>query len=234
MYSTVICGNAIAELKKLPAESINMCYTCPTPFSYQKQEAELFNNQIGYEPISDSYLSNLIEMFRQVYRVLKKDGSLYVMMADYHIDGELQCIPERFVTMMSNLWYYKSSLIWHRSENNMFQEDTKRYRRDHEFIYFFTKDKKDYYFNNKDYKYYQHAVIKAPYVPPKNNEFSSGLPYELIKTPIYCSTKKGDIVLDPLAGTGTTGFIAKQLKRNSIMIEIDPVQCELMQKRLDF
>lgn len=234
MYSTVICGNAIEELKKLPDESIHMCYTCPTPFSYHKQTESLFSNQLGYETTTERYLGNLNAMFTEVNRVLKKDGSLYVMMADYHIDGELQCIPERFVTMMSNQWYYKSSLIWHRSENNMFQEDNKRYRRDHEFIYFFTKEKKDYYFNNKDHDYYKHSVLKYPYVPPKKGEFSSGLPVQLIHIPIKCSTKKGDIVLDPLAGTGTTGFVAKRMGRNSIMIEIDPVQCELMQKRLDF
>ncbi|MCM8819687.1 MAG: site-specific DNA-methyltransferase [Candidatus Omnitrophica bacterium] len=38
---------------------------------------------------------------------------------------------------------------------------------------------------------------------------------------ILTSTKEGNIVFDPMAGTGTTGFVAKQLNRKFIMIEIN-------------
>ena len=39
---------------------------------------------------------------------------------------------------------------------------------------------------------------------------------------ILTTTKEGDVVLDPVAGTGTTGYVANTLKRNFIMIEINP------------
>jgi DNA modification methylase len=50
---------------------------------------------------------------------------------------------------------------------------------------------------------------------------SAQKPVELLKRVILTSTKEGDLVLDPLAGTGTTGYVAQALKRNFIMIEIN-------------
>lgn len=51
---------------------------------------------------------------------------------------------------------------------------------------------------------------------------STQKPTELLKRIILSSTKEGDLVLDPVAGTGTTGYVAQALKRNFIMIEIHP------------
>ena len=57
-------------------------------------------------------------------------------------------------------------------------------------------------------------------------------PIELLTRIILSSTKPNDLVLDPFAGTGVTGVVAEQLSRNSILIEIDPLNYKLIQKRL--
>lgn len=46
------------------------------------------------------------------------------------------------------------------------------------------------------------------------------------------SSSVGDTVFDPFAGTGTTLVVAKQLKRNSIGIDIDPENVKLIRRRL--
>jgi len=51
---------------------------------------------------------------------------------------------------------------------------------------------------------------------------STQKPIELLKRVILTSTKEGDLILDPVAGTGTTGYVAHALKRDFIMIEINP------------
>jgi len=48
---------------------------------------------------------------------------------------------------------------------------------------------------------------------------STQKPEELLKRVILSTTKQGDLVLDPFFGTGTTGAVAKKLKRNYIGIE---------------
>lgn len=58
-------------------------------------------------------------------------------------------------------------------------------------------------------------------------------PVELLTRIILNSSNVGDYVLDPFAGTGVTAIGAKQLKRNSISIEIDPLNINVINKRLE-
>lgn len=58
-------------------------------------------------------------------------------------------------------------------------------------------------------------------------------PISLLLRIILSSTNVGDIVCDPFSGTGTTAVVAKQLRRGSISIEIDPENCECINDRLE-
>jgi DNA modification methylase len=58
-------------------------------------------------------------------------------------------------------------------------------------------------------------------------------PIALLLRIILSSTKVGDTVLDPFAGTGTTLVVAEQLKRKSIGIEIDKSNIESIKSRLE-
>ncbi len=64
-----------------------------------------------------------------------------------------------------------------------------------------------------------------------NEKHPCQLPFELISRLIKVSSKKGDIVLDPFAGTLSTSLIATRLERNSIGIEKNPKYIELALKR---
>lgn len=56
-------------------------------------------------------------------------------------------------------------------------------------------------------------------------------PEDLVKTPIILTCPKNGIVLDPFAGTGTTNFVATQLNRKSIGIDMAQEYLELAEKR---
>ena len=49
---------------------------------------------------------------------------------------------------------------------------------------------------------------------------------------IRLGSKEGDLVLDPFAGSGTTGLVARQLGRNSVLMDISEEYCKLMRQRL--
>ena len=57
-------------------------------------------------------------------------------------------------------------------------------------------------------------------------------PNKLAKDHIYSWSNKGDTVLDPMCGSGTTLKMAKELGRNYIGIEISPEYCAIAEKRL--
>ena len=77
--NTIICGDALETLKKFPDESINCSITSPPYYElrdYHKKE------QIGREKTVEEYLDRLINVFREVRRVLKKDGTCFIVIGD--------------------------------------------------------------------------------------------------------------------------------------------------------
>lgn len=62
---------------------------------------------------------------------------------------------------------------------------------------------------------------------------STQKPVELLKRILLTSTNEGDLVLDPLAGVGTTGFTASTLGRKFVMVEANPDYVQAIRKRLD-
>ena len=58
-------------------------------------------------------------------------------------------------------------------------------------------------------------------------------PEELVKPCILAGSRAGDVVLDPFAGSGTTGRVALELGRRAVLIELNPEYCKLIERRCD-
>lgn len=75
--------------------------------------------------------------------------------------------------------------------------------------------------------------IAIPYWSmPENTAHPTQKPEKLIAKLILASSNAGDLVLDPFAGSGTTGVVAKKLGRNYIDIEQNPLYCGWAEYRL--
>ncbi len=75
----IICGDALTELRKLPGESVDCCITSPPYWSLRNYNVD---GQIGLEDSPDEYVAKLVEVFREVKRVLKKEGTLWLNLGD--------------------------------------------------------------------------------------------------------------------------------------------------------
>jgi DNA modification methylase len=65
------------------------------------------------------------------------------------------------------------------------------------------------------------------------NEHPATFPEQLAHDHIISWSNEGDIILDPMAGSGTVGKMAKQLNRNCILIEKDPKYFKIAEKRIN-
>lgn len=72
-------GDCILSLKSLPDESVACCVTSPPYFGLRDYGHE---GQIGLEGNPDIYVARIVEVFREVRRVLKKDGTLWLNLGD--------------------------------------------------------------------------------------------------------------------------------------------------------
>jgi site-specific DNA-methyltransferase (cytosine-N4-specific) len=127
-------------------------------------------------------------------------------------------------------WILRNKLIWHRPSETE-REDKTRFKRDWEYLFWFTKNKEGYYF--KDVKYTTDtSVLTFPYVAPFHGVFVSGFPEELIDLAITTTCPPNGTILDPFCGTGTTGMVALDSGMNFIGIENNPKIIPELNKRL--
>jgi DNA modification methylase len=75
----LLCGDCLALLRKIPSNSVNCCVTSPPYFGLRDYGMD---GQIGLEQTPDEYISKLVEVFREVKRVLRDDGTLWLNLGD--------------------------------------------------------------------------------------------------------------------------------------------------------
>jgi DNA modification methylase len=82
----IIQGDSLEVLKTLPDESVNCCITSPP---YWGLRDYCIDGQLGLEKTPDEYVAKLVETFREVRRVLKKDGTLWLNLGDSYINNSI-------------------------------------------------------------------------------------------------------------------------------------------------
>jgi DNA modification methylase len=79
MNYTLHQGDCIATLQTLPEKSINCCVTSPPYFGLRDYGHD---GQIGLEQTPEAYVNKMVEVFREVRRVLRDDGTLWLNLGD--------------------------------------------------------------------------------------------------------------------------------------------------------
>lgn len=77
--SKILYGDALKCLKSLPDSSVNMCVTSPPYYGLRDYGID---GQLGTEDTPALYIERLIDIFREVHRILRKDGTLWINIAD--------------------------------------------------------------------------------------------------------------------------------------------------------
>ena len=79
MSVRIIQADAREALRELPDGSVHCCVTSPPYFGLRDYGND---RQIGLERTPDEYVAALLEVFREVRRVLRKDGTLWLNLGD--------------------------------------------------------------------------------------------------------------------------------------------------------
>ena len=77
--SKILYGDALECLKTIPDNSVNMCVTSPPYYGLRDYGID---EQIGMEVSPVRYIEKLVCIFREIQRILKNDGTLWVNIAD--------------------------------------------------------------------------------------------------------------------------------------------------------
>ncbi len=89
MSIRILEGDCREVLATLPDESVHACVTSPPYFGLRSYGIGTANGEIGLEPKPDAYVAELVAVFREVRRVLRDDGTLWLNLGDsYANDGK--------------------------------------------------------------------------------------------------------------------------------------------------
>ena len=75
----ILHGNCLDRLKDLEDQSINTCITSPPYWGLRNYQEE---EQLGLEETPEAFVENLVEVFREVKRVLRDDGTVWLNLGD--------------------------------------------------------------------------------------------------------------------------------------------------------
>jgi len=129
-------------------------------------------------------------------------------------------------------WYLRQDIIWNKP-NPMPESVRDRCTKTHEYIFLLSKSQ-NYYFDVdaiKEPTRRKRSVWNVQKKPYKGAHFAV-YPPELIVDCIKAGSEKGDCVLDPFMGSGTTAMVAKSLGRDYIGCELHEDYGNLIQKRV--
>jgi len=296
----LISGDCRTALKSLPAKSIRTCVTSPPYWGLRDYGVD---TQIGAEDSPDDYVASMVEVFREVRRVLADDGTVWLNIGDTYAsmrdskavpdslrkgnDGtavpkaanrnpanlkaanikhkDLIGIPWRLAfALQQDGWYIRQDIIW--SKPNPMPESVRdRCTKSHEYVFLLTKRDKYFYDNEaikepaRDWgtrdrtkgKYHNAGTGLTPHTgltksyekknkrsvwvittkPFKGAHFAV-MPEDLAVPCILAGSEVGDTVLDPFAGSGTTGVVALRHGRKFIGVELNPEYVKLAEERI--
>ena len=245
--NTILLGDCLAELAKLPSASVDMVFADP-PYNLQLAGDLMRPNNTRVDGVDDAWdkFQNFAayDSFCQAWltecrRILKPDGAIWVIGSYHNIF--------RLGTILQDLGFWiQNDVIW-RKVNPMPNFRGKRYTNAHETLIWAGRDQKARVtFNYESLKASNDDLqMRSDWLFPicsgperlkddgGRKAHPTQKPEALLHRIILGSTNPGDIVLDPFFGSGTTGAVAKRLGRRFIGIERDKDYARAAQDRID-
>ncbi len=234
-YINVQFGDCRELIQKIPTESVDLVVTSP-PYNIGKKYGQ-YSDKISIE----EWEKLIDDITKEIYRILKPSGSFFLNLSQIPYGKDKEILPLPFLgynIMKNNNFYIRNIITW--TFNNM-QNCTNRLSGRYENIIWGVKDLSNYKFNLDD--------IRIPYIT-KNDKRLTGkgrnptdvwyfdrvnnmvkkknnlthptiYPIDMIERIILMSSDKGDTILDPFLGSGTSVIAAAKLERFGIGFELD-------------
>jgi DNA modification methylase len=233
----LITGDAEKVLKTYPSNSIDMIFIDP-PYNLNK-------NYDTYKDERNDYISWSLNWLNECFRVLKPNGSLFFLNIP-------KWIYELFPYLVSK-YYFQRWIVW----DNQAEPKGKLIPAHYPLLWFSKtpnvktypvgeeQDDLNFCLRNSCRKKREKLGIKDKIpvrdvrwdihrVKHSHKRFNhpTQLPPKLLSFVIRLTTDKGDIVLDPMMGVGTTPLVAKELERHYIGIDISETYTNIAKQRI--
>lgn len=206
--------DALELLRQLDDASVDLIITDP-PYGCGKVSAwqstdRRFDEVVGNDEVNSDWLPN-------AYRVLQRFGAMYVF-------AKWQNANDWKVEITKAGFHLRNQIVWDKMQTGAGDPDT-CYAPEYELILFAVKGRHLLRGNRPS------DIIHYPKVPPLSLVHPYEKPIGLLERMILTSSDDGDLVIDPFAGSGTTGVAAIKHGRRFIGGDISPEYVAVANKR---
>ena len=227
------------SMDELPDNSVHLMI-CSPPYNASKE----YDQDLNLE----EYLGLLKRVWEETYRVLVPGGRACINVANL---GRKPYIPlHTYIIdqMLGTGYLMRGEIIWNKAASSSpstawgsWRSATNPVLRDvHEYILVFSKSnfrrdskRKESSITKEDFLEWTKSVWTFPAVSAKKVGHPAPFPQELPHRLIQLFTFKGDIILDPFVGSGTTCMAANKDERNYIGYDLNPKYIQLACKRIE-
>ncbi|KKM67967.1 hypothetical protein LCGC14_1465850 [marine sediment metagenome] len=224
---TIICGDCIVETEKLVDKSINLTILDPPYCSGARRDAEKsvrgkMLRGDKFEWFShDNMTTNGFQWFlRNLFIALRPklvEGAHFYVFCDWRQYPILSAILESAGYRVNDL------IVWDKKHFGM----GSHYRNQHELIVF-ASNGKPRNLNSKD----KSNIIRYSTVTIKKRIHPTEKPTSVLRYLIRSSSNKGDLVYDPMCGSGSTLLSAHQLRRHYLGVDLNPDYVKMARGRI--
>ena len=245
----LICGDCLIVMKDIPDGSIDMVLTSPPYDNLRTYNGSLDWGEHIWKPV-----------IKELFRIIKDGGVVVWVVGDATIKGSETGTSFKQALYFKEVGFnLHDTMIWNKDGGGAVGSN-KCYTQNWEFMFVFSKGtpKSINLIYDKPNKSFgqdksgvgrrlvsgEHKIEKRKpsaefskrnnywYIPTERGDHPAVFPEKLAHDHIISWSNEGDTILDPFAGSGTVGKMAKQLNRNCILIEKDPAYCEIAEKRI--
>ena len=201
-----------------------------------------------------AYLAMMAPRLVELRRVLRPTGSIYL-----HCDATASHYLKMLMDSVFGARNFRREVIWRSGWVSGFKTRTRNWVRNHDVLLYYLKDRTEDWTFNKDLAYSPHDEgyqrrgggenkkgvalddvwddndLYSPWIKSYSKEklgYSTQKPVALLERIISVCSNRGDVVLDPFCGCGTTIVAAEALKRRWIGIDITSLAVSLIKSRL--
>ncbi len=234
----IYCGNCADLLKQIDDESIDMVLTSPP-----------YDNLKAYE----GYNFDFKPIVRELYRVIKPNCSVVWVVGDAVIDGSETGTSFRQALYFKDIGFNIHDTMIYAKNSSTFpaQRDGNRYSQIFEYMFVFSKGKpKCNLLCDKSNKWagftsFDGKIPEVQDYSPRNNiwyyvtsfndknDHPAVFPEALARDHIKSWSDQGDLILDPMCGSGTTVKIAYEINRDYIGMDISSKYCDIIKHRIE-
>ena len=246
-YNQIICGDCLEVMKGIPDNYIDLTVTSPP-----------YDNLRSYK----GYTFSFEGVAKELYRITKQGGVVVWVVGDATINGSETGTSFRQALYFKEIGLNLHDTMIYAKQNPV-PYNHNRYNPQFEFMFVLSKGKPNIFNGIREYKktkgkcgnfrYPNGSLKRANMINKENTKLRNNIwfyivgtasgnenfrhpaqfPEQLANDHILSWSNKGDIVLDPMCGSGTTCKMAKENGRKYIGIEISPEYCEIARNRIN-